>query len=206
MKQYLIIILLCFGYLLNSQNWWNINKDLGLSDSLNFTTEIRIYRALDKTNYTSLFRLYQNESDEWTSEFYEHWSNVDGIGNVKTNFQLLDSKSDMEYVYLNLYRSHIMDLPNRKDIFWKLVERGKIEKVERFDRGEKIMKWDVLTKQSMPLHGNSYHFEVRNPSKNNIFNFNNPFYYKRKYPEIDEPNFVCELIEIIRSEFDIWEE
>lgn len=49
-------------------------------------------------------------------------------------------------------------------------------------------------------------FRAKNLYKSNEFEFGNPFFYKDKYPEIDEPKYVCELIEIIRSEFEVWKE
>ncbi|HAT65287.1 MAG TPA: hypothetical protein DCS66_11910, partial [Flavobacteriaceae bacterium] len=202
------ILILCF-FGVNAQHWSEINSDLGISDTLNNPTEIRIYAGGGITNYTSLFRMYESEPDNWTAEFYEHWSKVDGAMEMKTQKKILNSKSEMEYVYLNLIRSYIFDLPNRSDISWKLMERGKIEKVEQFPKRkgkEPIMKWEVLGKQSMALDGTGYYFIAKNPYKSNEFEFGNPFFYKDKYPEIDEPKYVCELIEIVRSEFQIWDE
>jgi hypothetical protein len=65
---------------------------------------------------------------------------------------------------------------------------------------EPIMKWEVLGKQSMALNRKSYYFQTKNPYKSNKFEFGNPFFYKDKYPEIDGPKYICELIEIVRSE------
>jgi hypothetical protein len=202
------ILILCFIGV-NAQHWSEINTDLGISDTLNYPTEIRIYAGGGITNYTSLFRMYKSEPDNWTAEFHEHWSNVDGVMEMKTEKKLLTSKSEMEYVYLNLFRSYIFELPNRSEISWKLAERGIIEKKEQrytSRNKETKMEWDILSKQSMALDGTSYYFRAKSPSKSNEFEFGNPFFYKDKYPEIDEPKYVCELIEIIRSEFEIWEE
>lgn len=200
------ILILCFIGV-NSQNWSGINADLGLSDTLNNPTEVRIYEGGGITNYTSLFRMYKSEPDKWTAEFYEHWSKVDGVMDKKTNKTELTSKSDMKYVYLNLFRSFIFDLPNRSEIQWKLQERGKIEKVERRRKlGQNPeMDYEILSKQSMALDGTRYYFQAKDRHKSNDFSFGNPYFYKEKYPDIDEPNYVCELIDIIRSEFEIWE-
>ena len=51
-----------------------------------------------------------------------------------------------------------------------------------------------------------YYFQTKNQHKSNEFNFGNPHFYRDKYPEIDEPKYVCEIIKIIRAEFGIWEE
>ena len=200
------ILILCFIGV-NSQNWSGINADLGLSDTLNNPTEVRIYEGGGITNYTSLFRMYKNKSDNWTAEFYEHWSSVEGVMEMKTQKTLLASKNEMEYVYLNLFRSYIFDLPSRSEIDWKLSARGVIEKEEEtYSSKDKKTRtrWDILTYKSTPIDGTSYFFKAKNQYKSNEFEFGNPFFYKDKYPEIDEPKYVCELIEIIRSEFKIW--
>jgi len=201
------ILILCFIGA-NAQHWSEINTDLGISDTLNYPTEIRIYAGGGITNYTSLFRMYKSESNNWTAEFHEHWSNVDGVMEMKTQKTLLTSKSEMEYVYLNLFRSYIFELPSRSEIDWKLAERGVIKKEEkRYSSKHKKTRteWDILANKSIALDGTSYFFKAKNRYKSNEFEFGNPFFYKDKYPEIDEPKYVCELIEIIRSEFEIWE-
>ncbi|AUC80351.1 hypothetical protein CW736_13625 [Nonlabens sp. MB-3u-79] len=109
------ILILCFIGV-NAQHWSKINADLRVSDTLNNPTEIRIYASGGIKNYTSLFRMYESEPDNWTAEFHEHWSKVDGMMEMKTQERILTSKSEMEYVYLNLFRSYIFDLPSRSDI------------------------------------------------------------------------------------------
>jgi hypothetical protein len=209
MKNILTSILILYFIGANAQHWSEINADLGIADTLNYPTEIRIYAGGGITNYTSLFRMYKSESENWTAEFYEHWSKVDSTNELKTAKKILNSKSEMEYVYLNLIRSYIFDLPNRSEIRWKLAERGIIKKEEkRYSSKHKKTKaeWDIWTSKSTAIDGTSYYFKAKSSNKSNEFEFGNPFYYKEKYPEIDEPKYVCELIEIIRSEFEIWEE
>src|SRR5690554_6599371 len=202
MKNFLpLILILCF-YSVNAQHWTKINKDLGISDTLSYPTEIRIYAGGGITNYTSLFRMYKNESEKWTAEFHEHWSYVDGAMDMKTQKTSLTSKSEMEYVYLNLIRSYIFELPSQSEIEWKLAERGVIKKEERrysSKHNKTRTQWDILSKKSSALDGTSYFFKAKNSYKSNEFEFGNPFFYQNKYPEIDEPKYVCELIEIIRN-------
>ncbi len=206
-KIFAIILILSFGEIL-AQDWSEINSDLGISDTLTHLREIRIYQSVGTTNYTSVFRMYETEPANWIAELYGHWRKVDSVMEMKTEKTSLDSNSEMEFVYLNLFRSHIFDLPSRSDISWKLVERGKIEKVERIRRRneEPILEWEILSKQSMALDGTGYYFQAKNQQKSNEFEFGNPYFYRNKYPEIDEPKYVCEIIEIIRTEFGIWEE
>lgn len=109
------ILILCFIGV-NAQHWSKINADLRVSDTLNNPTEIRIYAGEETTNYTSLFRMSESEPDTWTAEFHEHWSKANGMMEVKTQKRILTSKSEMEYVYLNLFLSYIFDLPSRSDL------------------------------------------------------------------------------------------
>ena len=208
MKSLLLIFSIIQSLCAYSQGISKINLDLNLSDSLSNNTEIRIYQSVGPTNYTSLFRMYELEKDKWTAEFYEHWSKVDGVMEMKSTKKILTSKSEMEYVYLNLCRSYIFELPSGKDIAWKLEERGPIEKVEiyRNKDGTSKEEWMHLGTRSMQLDGTGYRFQVKNSYKSNEFYFGNPDYYVQKYPEIDEPKYVSELIEIIKNEFGIWQD
>ena len=134
MRNTILILCLFFVSQSQAQDLSSINADLKLTDSLTFPTEIRIYEGGGITNYSSLFRMYKDDSDNWITEFYEHWSRVDGVMEKKTEKRIVTSVSEMEYVYLNLIRSFIFDLPSRSEINWKLMERGDIQKVERRPR------------------------------------------------------------------------
>lgn len=207
MKIFLLLSICCINFGLYAQNISTINADLGLQDSLTYETEIRVYQGGGITNYSSLIRIYKDTSDQWTATYYEHWSKVDGVMDLKTQKKVLTSKSDMEYVYFNLIRSYIFDLPSRNEILWKLAKRGEIQKVERRRGRDKKpeMVYDILSTQSMPLDGTGYYFQAKNSYKSNEFEFGDPFWYKEKYPKINEPNYVCELITIIQNEFGIWQ-
>uniref|UniRef100_UPI00261FC435 hypothetical protein n=1 Tax=uncultured Algibacter sp. TaxID=298659 RepID=UPI00261FC435 len=114
MRNFQLLILLLFSIGVYAQNISQINADLKLSDSLTYETEIRIYQGGGITNYSSLFRMFKDKSEKWTAEFYEHYSKVIGKTEFQTEKRTLKSDNDMEFVYLNLLRSHILDLPNLK--------------------------------------------------------------------------------------------
>jgi len=206
MKNTFLLLLLLFTIGLCGQDFERINVDLELPDSLSYDTEIRIYQGGGITNYNSLFRMYKDHSDQWIAEFYEVWSSVGDVP-LRVEKKQLSALSKMEYVFLNLQRSNIFHLPSVKEIRWKLLERGEIEKVQRRRRaGDSKLETDyeLLSRQSTPLDGIGYCFQAKSPHSFNEFRFDNPFWYKVKYPEIDEPQYTCELINIIKSEFDIW--
>ena len=205
MKILFTISLILVYFQLNAQDLKKINSDLGISDSLMHPIEIRVYQFIETTNYSSLFIMYKDFSENWLAEFYQHWREIEGVTELKTEKRTLSSKSDLDYIYLNMVRSFIFDLPSLNEIKWKLVKRGSVEKVESRVGNEVKLKYDLTGIQAGILDGISYRFFAKNNQRNNEFYFSNPEAYNRLYPEIDEPIFVNELIEIIRNEFEIWE-
>ncbi|WP_196888256.1 hypothetical protein [Aureivirga sp. CE67] len=204
MKNIQILIIFLFSIGVSAQNITEINSDLKLSDSLTYETEVRIYQGGGITNYSSLFRMFQDKSEKWTAEFYEHYAKVEGQVELRAKKQTLKSENDMEFIFLNFIRSHILDLPNLSEIKWKLVTRGKVEKVKMIHRGKEIEEYELINMQVAILDGEGYKIQVRGRNKTNEFEFSNPNGYLNHYPEIDELNYMCEILNLIRTEFDIW--
>ena len=204
MKNIQILIIFLFSIGVTAQNITEINSDLKLSDSLNYGTEIRIYQGGGITNYSSLFRMFKDKSEKWTAEFYEHYAKVDGIAELRTEKQILKSENDMEFVFQNLIRSHILDLPSLNKIQWKLVTRGNVEKVKKKYRGKEIEEYELTNKQVAILDGEGFKVQIKGWNKTNEFEFSNPDGYLSHYPEIDELIYMCEILNTIRTEFGIW--
>lgn len=200
--QHLIIFLFSFG--VSAQNITEINSDLKLSDSLNYEAEVRIYQGVGITNYSSLFRMFKDKSEQWTAEFYEHYAKVDGQTELQIQKQTFKSKNDMEFVFQNFVRSHIFDLPNLTEIKWKLVTRGNVEKVKSTHRGKETEEYELLNKKISILDGEGFKVQVKGWNRINEFEFSNPDEYLKHYPEIDELNYMCEILNQIRTEFGIW--
>ena len=204
MKNIQILIIFLFSIGVTAQNITEINSDLKLSDSLNYGTEIRIYQGGGITNYSSLFRMFKDKSEKWTAEFYEHYAKVDGIAELWTEKRILKSENDMEFVFQNLIRSHILDLPSLNKIQWKLVTRGNVEKVKKKYRGKEIEEYELTNKQVAILDGEGFKVQIKGWNKTNEFEFSNPDGYLSHYPEIDELIYMCEILNTIRTEFGIW--
>ena len=204
MRNIQIIIIFLFSIGISAQNITEINSDLKLSDSLTYETEVRIYQGGGITNYSSLFRMYKDKSEKWTTEFYEHYAKVDGQIELRIEKQTLNSENDMEFVFQNFIRSHILDLPSLNEIQWKLVTRGNVEKVERVHRGKKTEEYELMNKQIAILDGESFKIQVRGWNRINEFEYSNPDGYLKHYPEIDELIYMCEILNTIRNEFGIW--
>tara|TARA_R110000751_G_scaffold307130_1_gene427438 strand:+ start:1645 stop:2241 length:597 start_codon:yes stop_codon:yes gene_type:complete len=193
-----------FSIGVSAQDVTEINSDLKLSDSLTYETEVRIYQGGGITNYSSLFRMFKNKSQKWTAEFYEHYAKVDGQAELRTDKRTLKSKNDMEFVFQNFLRSHILELPSLGEIQWKLVTRGNVEKVKKQYRGKEIEEYELTNKQIAILDGEGFKIQAKGWNRANEFEFSNPDGYLKHYPEIDELIYMCEILNVIRTEFGIW--
>lgn len=204
MKNIQILIIFLFSIGISAQNITEINSDLKLSDSLTNETEIRIYQGSGITNYSSLFRMFKDKSEKWKAEFYEHYAKVNGQAELRTEKQTLTSEKDMEFIFQNFVRSHILDLPSLSEIQWKLVTRGNVEKVKKKYRGKEIEEYELLNKKIAIVDGEGFIIQAKGWNKSNVFEYSNPDSYLAEYPEIDELIYMCEILNIIRTEFGIW--
>ena len=204
MKNILILILFIFSNSVLSQNIAKINSDLRLSDTLKYDTEVRIYHNISITNYSTLFRMFKDKSGKWNALFYEHFAEVPRKTKLKITQKTLESKNDLEYIFQNFVRSHILDLPNQNEIDWKLVTRGKVEKVKSFIRGKEFEEYELNTGKVVINDGEGYKIQVKGWNKTNEFELSNPYSYLNHYPEIDELIYYCEILNLVREEFGIW--
>ncbi len=204
MKNIQILILFLFSIGISAQNITEINSDLKLSDSLTYETEVRIYQGGGITNYSSLFRMFKDESEKWRAEFYEHYAKVNRQNELRTKKQILTSENDMEFIFQNFIRSHILNLPSLSEIQWKLITRGNVEKVKKIHRGKEIEEYELINNLILIADGEGFKIQVKDWDRNNDFYFSNPGSYLEHYPEIDELIYICEILNLIRTEFHIW--
>ena len=200
--QCLLIILFSIG--ISAQNITEINSDFKIPDSLTYKTEVRIYKGGGITNYASLFRMYRVKDKKWITEFYEDYAKIENQTELRIKKRSIKSENDMEFVYLNLIRSNILDLPNQEEIRWKLSGRDSIYKIKRKWRGKEIVEYDSSRKIISILDGVVYKVQVRGFDKENNFTFYNPESYLKEYPDVDELIYMNEILDIIRLEFKIW--
>jgi|TARA_R110000850_G_scaffold1199_5_gene7313 hypothetical protein len=201
MKIVYFLILLLFSIGLKAQNISEINSGLKLPDSLSYDTEIRIYQGGGITNYSSMLRMFQDNSKKWNSEFFEHFNAVEPQIIKKE----IKPKSDSDFVFQNFLRSYALDLPTMSKIGWKLEKRNDIEIDEGIDkRGKSYKEYYTSSSHFYAVDGESFYIEIRAYNKTNSFSYANPDYYLEKYPEVDKLQFMCEILDIVRSEFNIW--
>ena len=177
-----------------------------LSDSLTYESEVRIYRGIGELDEPSLFRMFKDKFGKWTAEFYEPYTQVVGQDGLQIEKRILESDKDMEFIFQNFIRSHILDLPNMRDIWWKLVTRGNVEKVEKPYHGKMAEEYTFRKLVLLVSDGEGFKVQVNGLERTNEFEYFNPDAYLKVHPEIDELNYMCEILDLIRTEFNVWKE
>ena len=205
MKKIIFSVFITFYIGVWAQKTNLINADLAIPDTLTYNVEIRIYQSFGITNYSSLFRMYLTNENIWEAEFYEHFAKVDGMADLKIERQTLTSKNDMEYVFQNFLRSYVMELPSLEEIRWKLGTREPVKKVTENFRGKMKETYEFWKKEIFVLDGESYKVQAKFGDEKHSFTYANPDSYLTDCPEIDELIYMVEILDIIRSEFGIWE-
>lgn len=198
MKNLLSLLFTLMSFPLFSQDLSDINKDLSLPDVLQHEREIRIYKGFGATNYTAVFRLFQDSTQTWRAELNEHWAEVKGIVDMNKGCNILSSKDNPERIWLGFLLSYAIELPDMEDIRWKLASRAKI--VER--KGKLTLSKLV----NMIADGTSYVMLIRYGSARNMVTYWNPESHLESYPEIDELIYFKEILDHIRTTYDIWKD
>ncbi|SDS21893.1 hypothetical protein SAMN05192545_0992 [Maribacter dokdonensis] len=196
MKKLLILIIILSNSTLFGQNLAEINENVGFADSLNNKKEIRIYRTSGMTNYTGVFRMYQDSTEKWRAELINHYAKVSNQAELKIEKRKLKSKSKMDLVWLEIQKTNIQDLPNMADINWKLKKEPVIHEMD----GEKVLSW----KQSSILDGEGFDVQIRWGKEFNRIYYSNPESYLRIYENVDELIYFDELLKLLRAEFGVW--
>lgn len=148
--------------------------------------------------------MFKDKSKKWTAEFYEHYAKVNGQTELRTEKRILKSQHDLEFVFQNLIRSHIFDLPSLDNIQWKLVTRGNVEEIKRKHRDKEITEFELINTRIAILDGETFKVQIKELNRTNTFEFSNPDEYLKHFPEIDELIYVCEILNLIRDEFGVW--
>ena len=128
------------------------------------------------------------------------------ISTDQLNSILLQSCSALEYLHsdsnLNQFWSRILDthaefLPDIKGIDYKLKGKTIFESdTDNYGSNKKIAFTD----------GIGYTAFIRNYNKVNQFSFTNAESYLKYFPDVDELNSYSSLLNLIRIEFNIWQD
>ncbi len=196
MRKLLNLLIIFFTFGLSAQDLTKLNKSLSLTDSISNKEEIRIYKGFGITNFTSIFRMYKDNTDEWNIEHFEHYAGVKNKSKPEIKKQKLTSKDEPDYVWLNILRTNIQFLPKMSEIKWKMKKRGEIELVNN--------KPELSWSQIQIMDGVGYVVQIKENGKYHETYYGNPEKYLEHYPDVDELQFFSELINLIRAEFEIW--
>lgn len=183
---FIFIFLLSFKFF--GQDVSEINKTLNISDSLTSDKEIRIYKDYSITNGVEIFRMYCDEESVWNANLYSYNKTLKSATNIE---QINLKKIDINMIWLNLLISDIENLPNLKEIKYKL----KLSKIELID-GE----YEIIEHQKRILDGESYKIFFKDGKINNNFEFACPESYLKYYPNVDEIISYNKILSIIKKE------
>ena len=197
--KYLLSLLISFiSTSLLSQDFSEINKDLDLTDVLQHEKEIRIYKDFSMTNYTAVFRLFQDSTQTWRAELNEHWSAIEDIVDMNKGCNILSSEENPERIWLNFLRSYAHKLPDMTEIQWKISDRADI-----IERNEEL---SLRTMEHIVADGIGYLLHIRNGNVENRVWYGNPEFLLNHSPEVDELIFFKEILDHVRTTYNIWKD
>lgn len=178
------------------QDLLEINENLGLTDSLPNEKEIRIYKGFGITNYTGVFRMFQDTLGKWKAESIEHYCEVLNTAKLKIKRHELKPNDGIDNIWWQILKTNIQDLPNMSSIEWKLKKNPEV--VE--DMGVKVLSWQ----KTNILDGESYVVQFRWGNDIKKITYSNPESYLKIYPDVDELIYFNELLNLVKTEFGIW--
>jgi hypothetical protein len=203
-KFFNFIILLVFSVNAFTQTISEINSEFKIPDTLTYDTELRIYKTKRGSDCFDLFRMFKDQDGFWIAELYERCNEEEKLTGIMAKHPNLVSKSNMEYVFKNFLRSHLMNMPSLNTFKWKLVNRGEIRLVKKEYDGNIIDTFELNNKSLALIDVISYQVQVQHERKINKFTFSNPDGYLKLYPEIDELIYQKEILDTIKEEFGVW--
>lgn len=197
MKKRFSIILVFFICNLYSQDFQKINMVINIPDSLTFTKELRIYKHFGTSNGSEVFRIYQLKDKTWKIELYKFYDALSSNEKPKFTSEFLISDSNLNQFWARILDTHAEFLPDIKAIDYKLKGKTVFES-DSDDYGS--------TKKIAFTDGIGYIAFVRNYNEVNQFSFANAEAYLEHFPEVDELNSYSSLLNLIRTQFNIWKD
>ena len=198
MKNLIILILILSSSSIFGQSLSGLNQSIGLTDSLTNEKEIRIYKSSGESGeYKEIFRMYEDSSKIWRAELISYTTRVPNPARFSLQKQELKSNSEMDLVWLNILKTNIQDLPNMSDIYWKLKEEPVIKEIN----GVKELIWTV----TLIYDGESFEVLFRWGKRSNRIVYFNPESFLEMYKNVDELIYFSELLNVLRTEFGVWE-
>lgn len=203
MKYNFFIIICMVSAMAFCQTPAQINKAIGLPDSLTYRNEIRIYQSYIITNGTDVFRMYEIEEHKWMAEHYLYTGAIESQ-DVEEHFTKteLTTIKYLNFTWMDIYNTDIVFIPDAKTIGYKLKTKDKLI----FEEGKYL--YDTITGSFNDGIGYEIFINYINYAKkySNYVAYSNPEAFLKEYPGVDELESVVGLINIIRNDFNIWKE
>lgn len=183
---------------LSSQTIQEYDKFLKIENLKFNTNEIRVYKKDAISTGLELFRLYQDDKENWKAELYETIaSNNNGEIKIRARKYKLNSLKNFELIWAQILDTDVIHLPKWQTFEYKLVKKNKKYEIED---GEIISS----TSMSNFLDGFSYYVKIKNGKQENEIEYSNPESYLKTYPNVDELISFKELLDLLRNDFKIF--
>jgi hypothetical protein len=162
--------------------------------------EIRIYKKYSTSTGLELFRFYEDEHQNWKAEFYETVAlkNKKDEITIRTRRSKLNSLKNFELIWAQILETNVSYLPHWETFKYKFITHN---------HNYEIIDGEITSSSSSGyiLDGVSYEVKIKNGKKQNEFNYPNPEFYLKKYPNVDELISFKELLDLLRNDFKIFE-
>lgn len=162
--------------------------------------EICVYKKYGTSTGLELFRFYEDEKENWKAEFYNTVARTNNKDEVKiwTRKSKLNSLKNFEMLWLQILDTNVIHLPKWEAFEYKLK---KVNKDYQIEDGEIYSS----TSRSSVLDGQSFYVKIKRGENENQFSYSNPESYLEEYPNVDELLSFKELLDLIRTEFKVFE-
>ncbi|MHA3786619.1 hypothetical protein ACX0HA_00300 [Flavobacterium hauense] len=197
MKKKLALLLFFFTGITFAQTVSEINTFIGIPDSLEYVSEMRIYKKYSTTNGTEIFRIYNN-GKEYKAKFYRYFGMVASCV-YERSFTETDLKGNLgnERAWMEISVSGIEHLPQ-----WEMFEY-------KFQK-PKIVFYEgcyaYQTTRTAVSDGVGYDIFYKSGKNRNHIEYGNPESYLERFPGVDELEMFSQMLNTVRKEFDIWKD
>ena len=183
-----------------SQSFAELDSILKITKTEFNTNELRIYRKHSNTTGLELFRFYQDKNELWKADFYQTIAKRDSKNNIDIRIrkEKLNSLKNFELIWLQILNSDILFLPKFDKIEYKLKQKNNYFEIMDGEIYNTISKVSVLD-------GKVFFIKIKNGNRFNEIIYPNPQSYLTHDSNVDELQSVAELLEIVKSEFKIFD-
>ncbi|MCU7615746.1 hypothetical protein NZ698_00930 [Chryseobacterium sp. PBS4-4] len=184
--------------ILTSQTIQEYDKFLKIENLKFNNNEIRIYKKYATSTGLELFRLYQDEKENWKAEFFETVASKNNNDfKIRTRKSKLNSLKNFELIWAQILDTDVIDLPKIEEFEYKLKKKNKDYQIEDGEIISSISRTAVMD-------GTSYSVKIKNALQENEFEYHNPESYLKIYPDVDELLSFQELLDLLRKDFKIF--